>query len=92
MISRTLSALAVLVLSLIVVFAAATPAAAQEATWRLEQPPPPPPPPGVSESSLPIPLGEIGDIEFWAPNRGLLITRGNEPTIPAGVWAYNGVQ
>ena len=72
--------------------AAVTPAAAQEATWRLEQPAPPPPPPGVSASSLPIPLGEIGDIEFWAPNRGLLITRGNEPTIPAGVWAYNGVE
>jgi hypothetical protein len=60
--------------------------------WRLEQPKPPPPPPGVQGSSVPIGLGKIGDIEFWAPNRGLLITAGNPPTIPAGVWAYNGVE
>ena len=32
----------------------------------------------------------VGDIEFWEPNRGLLITHGNGVTIPAGVWAYNG--
>jgi hypothetical protein len=62
------------------------------ATWRLEQPAPPPPPPGVQGSSIPIGLGRIGDIEFWAPNRGLLITAGNPPTIPAGVWAYNGAE
>jgi hypothetical protein len=99
----TLPALALLALALVLTFATtATPATAQEASWRLEQPAPPPPPPGVSGSSLPIPLGTaggigyetpaIGDIEFWAPNRGLLITRGNEPTIPPGIWAYNGVQ
>ena len=28
--------------------------------------------------------------EFWAPNRGLLITAGNGSTIPPGLWAYNG--
>ena len=28
--------------------------------------------------------GRIGDIEFWAPNRGLLITAGNGSTIPPG--------
>jgi hypothetical protein len=60
------------------------------AAWRVEQPKPPPPPPGVPGSSVPIGLGKIGDIEFWAPNRGLLITAGNPPTIPPGVWAYNG--
>ena len=93
MTSRILSLPAGLAVSLTVAFAAASaPAAALEATWRLEQPPPPPPPVGVPGSSLPIPLGEIGDIEFWAPNRGLLITRGNEPTIPSGIWAYNGVE
>ncbi len=43
-------------------------------------------------ASWQIPLGSIGDIEFWAPNRGLLITAGNGPTVPAGVWAYNGVE
>jgi hypothetical protein len=60
------------------------------ATWRLEQPQPPPPPPGAQGSPIPIGLGRIGDIEFWGPNRGLLITAGNPPTIPPGVWAYNG--
>ncbi|MGB9031569.1 MAG: hypothetical protein WCC27_15720, partial [Acidobacteriaceae bacterium] len=60
------------------------------ATWRLEQPSPPPRVPG-EPSLTPIGLGRIGDIEFWAPNRGLLITAGNPPTIPPGLWAYNGV-
>ncbi len=86
-------AAASLVLAASSISAATASAAAEEATWSgLEQPLPPAPPPGVSGSSLPIPLGEIGDVEFWAPNRGLLITRGNEPTIPPGIWAYNGVQ
>jgi len=64
----------------------------QAATWRLEQPRPPKAPTGASESSVPVGLGKIGDIEFWGPNRGLLITAGNPPTIPPGVWAYNGVE
>jgi hypothetical protein len=62
------------------------------AEWRLEQPSPPPPPPGVAAASLPIGLGQIGDIEFWAPNRGLLITHGNGKAVPPGVWAYDGVE
>ncbi len=61
-----------------------------EPTWRLEQPLPPELPNG-KRSAGPIGLGHIGDIEFWAPNRGLLITAGNPPTIPPGVWEYNGV-
>jgi hypothetical protein len=60
-----------------------------EAEWRLEQPLPPKLSTG-QESNIPIGLGRIGDIEFWGPNRGLLITAGNPPTIPAGVWTYNG--
>jgi hypothetical protein len=60
------------------------------AYWQLEQPPPPGAPAGVSESSTPIGVGPIGDIEFWAPNRGVLITAGNGSTIPPGLWAYNG--
>ncbi|HEX4482809.1 MAG TPA: hypothetical protein VH081_03415 [Solirubrobacteraceae bacterium] len=60
------------------------------ASWKLEQPQPPEPPPGVAPSSTPVGLGQIGDIKFWAPNRGLLITAGNGKTIPPGVWAYNG--
>lgn len=61
-----------------------------DASWRLEQPPPPVPPPGVQGSETPVGLGHIGDIEFWAPNRGLLSTAGNGATIPPGLWAYNG--
>jgi hypothetical protein len=89
---RSPLALAILALAFVVLtFATAvTPAAAEEVTWRLEQPSPPPPPTGVAGSSIPIGLGAIGDVEFWAPNRGLLITAGNPPTIPAGVWTYNG--
>jgi hypothetical protein len=76
----------------------AAPAAAEEAaTWRLEQPPPPPPPPGVSPPPAPLPLGTVGDIEFWEPagespqaNRGLLITHGNGQAVKPGVWAYDG--
>jgi hypothetical protein len=60
------------------------------ATWRLEQPAPPPPEAGVTPAPGPIGLGHIGDIEFIAPNRGLLITSGSGSTIPAGIWAYDG--
>ena len=54
--------------------------------WRLETPPPP----EADRSPTPIGLGRIGDIEFWAPNHGLLITAGNGSTIEPGVWTYNG--
>jgi hypothetical protein len=64
---------------------------AGSASWLLEQPEAPAPPPGVEPARVPIGLGKIGDIEFYAPNRGLLITAGNPPTVPAGVWVYNGV-
>jgi len=63
---------------------------AGEARWRLEQPLPPEPPVGIPGSSTPIGLGLVGDLRFWAPNRGLLITPGNGSTIPAGLWDYNG--
>ncbi|MGH2853597.1 MAG: hypothetical protein ACRDLF_05330 [Solirubrobacteraceae bacterium] len=62
------------------------------ASWRLEQPLPPKAPAGTPEAALPIGLGQIGDIEFWEPNRGLLITHGNGPAVPPGVWAYDGVE
>jgi hypothetical protein len=41
-----------------------------------------------------VPLGEVGEISFWAPNRGLLITGGTEAEggpVPAGLYAYDGV-
>jgi len=60
--------------------------AGADATWSGGEQPTP------AGSQWPIGLGHVGDIEFWAPNRGLLITSGNPPSIPAGVWAYNGVE
>lgn len=41
---------------------------------------------GVGAPAL---LGEVGDIEFQAPNRGMLITAGNGG-VPAGLFAYDG--
>jgi hypothetical protein len=71
--------------------------AEETASWRLEQPSPPPPPPGVPAPVVAVPLGKVGDIEFWEPpgeapqaNRGLLITHGNGAAVPPGVWAYDG--
>lgn len=60
------------------------------AQWRLE-PVLPPEVDGERPSSLPIGLGPVGDVEFWTPNRGLLITAGSGSTIAPGLWAYNGV-
>jgi len=59
------------------------------AEWRLEPTVPPELPDG-HKSTTPIGLGAIGDVEFWAPNRGLLITAGNGSAIQPGLWAYNG--
>lgn len=61
-----------------------------EAEWRLEQPESPEPPVGIERPEWPVGLGKIGDVEFWAPNRGALVTAGNGSTVPAGVWLYNG--
>jgi hypothetical protein len=57
--------------------------AAAAPIWRLEQPPPPA---GVPFA---VPLGAPGDLEFWAPNRGLLTVEGNS-TIPRGIYSWNG--
>lgn len=59
------------------------PASAEPPIWRLQQPAPPT---GVPFS---VPLGEPGDLSFWAPNRGLLTVSGNS-TIPPGIFSWNG--
>jgi hypothetical protein len=70
--------------------AALLPAGARAEGWHSAQPPPPPAPEGQSDVGVPVPLGEIGQISFWAPNRGLLITAGTK-VVPAGLYYYNGV-
>lgn len=54
-----------------------------EASWRLEQPPPP------AGAAFKVPLGRVDDMQFYAPNEGLLSVEGNA-TIPAGLFFYNG--
>ncbi len=54
-----------------------------EPIWRLEQPPPP------EGAPFKVPLGAPGDLEFWAPNRGLLTVEGNA-TIPRGIYSWDG--
>jgi hypothetical protein len=69
--------------AILVVAALAPSDVAAEPIWRLEQPPPPPGAP------FKVPLGAPGDLEFWAPNRGLLSIEGNA-TIPRGLYSWNG--
>jgi hypothetical protein len=57
--------------------------------WRLVEVIPPEAPGGGGAPGS-LPLGAVGDIEFWAPNRGALITAGNPPSVPPGVWEYDG--
>ncbi len=96
LVPRRATALIVVLLSVGVLAASPTAQALEDdggASWRLEQPAPPAAPPGDAEAPSPIGLGRIGDIAF-APgmtNRGALITAGNPPTIPPGVWEFNGV-
>jgi hypothetical protein len=59
----------------------ATPAAAA-GEWRSEQP-------VAAGLGVPASLGPVGDVEFQAPNRGMLITAGNGGN-PAGLYAYDG--
>jgi hypothetical protein len=90
--ARRLATLAIALAGALAALAGAPAASAlaeEQASWRLE-PVLPPHTPGVPESSTPIGVGRVGDIQFWAPNRGLLITAGNPPTILPGVWAYDG--
>jgi hypothetical protein len=59
-----------------------TSATAAAAEWSSEQP-------VAAGIEAPVSIGQVGDIEFWAPNRGLLITAGNGG-VPAGLYAYDG--
>ena len=63
------------------------------AEWQVEQPlPPPPEEPGAEPAGVPVSLGHIGDVEFFSPDEGALITAGNGGSVKAGVWFYNGIR
>ncbi len=75
------AAAAVLIAAAIAAIGACT--AQAEATWRLEQPAPP------AGAAFKVPLGTPDDMQFYAPNEGLLSTEGNA-TVPAGLFFWNG--
>jgi hypothetical protein len=75
-------ALLIVLLASLSVFSFGKAAVAAEPGWHSEAP--------VGSLGVPAPLGEIGDIEFWSPNRGVLITAGIQGVSPAGVYAYDG--
>jgi hypothetical protein len=54
-----------------------------DAQWQLEQPPPPP------GARFKVPLGRPGDLQFIAPNEGLMSVEGNA-TVPRGLYFYDG--
>ncbi len=58
--------------------------AAEEASWSGSEQP------IVPGGGWPVGLGNVGDIEFYSPARGVLITEGHAPSIPPGLWAYDG--
>jgi hypothetical protein len=65
------------------------------AVWRFAPALAPAAPPGEEAALYPVPVGEVGQISFWAPNRGLLITGGTQNgsppgPVPAGLYAYDG--
>jgi hypothetical protein len=66
------------------------------ASWHLAPAQAPPAPSGTPSAPYPVPVGQVGQISFWAPNRGLLITGGTEEPwrgpVAAGLYAYNGVE
>jgi hypothetical protein len=91
-----------LLLALLMLGALAQASAAMgEATWQFAPAEAPPAPPGTPQQTLPVPLGKVGAISFWSPNRGLLIDEGTTggnagcrtttaTAVPCGLYAYNG--
>jgi hypothetical protein len=97
--SRIVAAVLLATAALAGALAGASTAAGAEASWRFAPVLPPPAPEGTEATGAdPVPLGHIGEISFWAPNHGLLITGGSGSScaesanalIPCGLFAYNG--
>jgi hypothetical protein len=74
--------LLVLCVAFMAVCSVASSASAADTEWHSEQP-------VAAGIGVPVPLGQVGGIAFWAPNKGVLITGGNGG-MPAGVYAYDG--
>lgn len=93
----TAIAAAALLLSLLACLSITAAARAQAGLqWRLVAPQPPGATTpcggeGQPACAAPVQLGRVGDLEFQAPNRGLLITAGNGSSVPPGIWVYDGV-
>ncbi len=80
----------VLIAAALLGLGAAPAEAGTPATWQFAPAQAPPPPAGAQPSPFPAALGKVGDIAFWSPNRGVLVTAGNGLVSP-GVYAYDGV-
>jgi hypothetical protein len=89
MTARARAVAAVAALATVIVVHAALAVAAEPSRWYSAPALAPPPPEGTAPAPYPVPLGAVGEISFWAPNRGLLITGGVGP-VPAGLYAYDG--
>lgn len=84
-----IAAVAAALLSATLALASVGSAHAESAVWLSAPAQAPPPPAGVAPAPYPVGVGEVGEISFWAPNRGLLITGGGGPVEP-GLYAYDG--
>lgn len=78
-IARTIAATA----AALGVVAAAGAADASAAGWQEVQLPPP------AGGQFASRLGPVGDLQFWAPNRGLALIAGNT-SVPAGLFSWDG--
>ncbi len=81
--AQTLKRLAAGMLIAAAIASAGVASARGEASWRLEQPPPP------EGAPFKVALGRVDDMEFYAPNEGLLSVEGNA-TVSDGLFFYNG--
>lgn len=90
----TRAALILAVLVTLVALSVPAGASATTASWQFAPAAAPDAPAGVPPAPYAVPLGEVGQISFWSPNRGLIITGGTETeggVVPSGIYAYNGV-
>jgi hypothetical protein len=81
---RRWSSLLFIVVLVVCLVCAASAQASEPPVWRFAPALAPPPPPEVPPAPYPVPVGQVGQISFWAPNHGLLIDSG-------GLYAYDGV-